>query len=155
MKVKEYMSREVLSVPLSMGMMDIYRILKEKNIGGVPVVNKEKKVMGLITKDELLAALLPDYFDMIGDFLFIDDFGALEKELERLPDFKLFLAEDLMKRNVATIREDASLVKVPALMDKHNVNRLPVVDNDNRLIGIITKMDLCNAYFNHAEKAEE
>lgn len=152
MKIKDHMSKDIISVSPSSSMMDIYRIFKEKGISGVPVVSKEKKVMGMVTKDELLTTLLPDYFNMIGDFLFIDDFGALEEELERLPEFNLFLAEDLMVTDVVTVKEDASLLKVPALMDKYNVNRLPVVDKESKLVGIITKMDLCRAYFNHNEK---
>ena len=155
MRVKDYMTKEVVSISPSSGIKDIYRILREKNIGGVPVVDKERNILGMITKNELLTALLPDYFDMIGDFLFIDDFGALEEELEQLPEFKLFIAEDLMIKGVVTVNEDASLLKVPALMDKHNVNRLPVVDKNNKLIGIITKMDLCRAYFSNSEKSGE
>ena len=155
MRVKDYMTKEVISVSPSTGITDIYRILREKNIGGVPVVNNEKRVIGIITKKELLAALLPDYFDMIGDFLFIEDFGALEEELECLPELKLFIAEDLMVRNVVTVSKDSSLLKIPVLMDKYNVNRIPVVDKDNALVGIITKMDLCYAYFNNNERSEE
>ena len=155
MKVKEYMSKNIISVSPSTNMMDIYGIFKKNGISGVPVVNGGKKVMGMVTKNELLTTILPDYFDMIGEFLFIEDFGALEEELENLPEFGLFLAEDLMVTEVITVNEDASLLKVPALMDKHNVNRLPVVDSANRLVGIITKMDLCHAYFNHTEKMEE
>lgn len=155
MRVKDYMTKEVISISPSTGIKDIFRILRERNIGGAPVVDKERKVLGMVTKNELLTVIIPDYFDMIGDFLFIDDFGALEEELERLPELKLFIAEDLMIRDVVTVNEDASLLKVPALMDKYNVNRLPVMDKNNKLIGIITKMDLCRAYFSNSEKSGE
>lgn len=155
MRVKDYMSQIISSVSPSTGIMEIYRIFKEKGIGGVPVVDNESKIIGMVTRNELLAAILPDYFDMIGDFLFIDDFGSLEEELEHMPEFKLFIAEDLMVKNVVTVNANASLLKVPALLDKHNINRIPVVDKDKKLVGIITKMDLCHAYFNHNEKVEE
>jgi len=155
MIVKDYMRKDAISVSPSTGLMDIYLLFKKHHIGGAPVVDKDNKVIGLITRNELLAAILPDYFDMIGEFLFIDDFGALEEELENLPEFKLFLAEDLMVRNVVTVSEESSLLKVPALMDKYKINRVPVVDKENRLRGVISKMDLCHAYFNHNdEKAE-
>ena len=73
MRVKDYMTKEIVSISPSSGIRDIYRILREKNIGGVPVIDKERNILGMVTKNELLTALLPDYFDMIGDFLFIDD----------------------------------------------------------------------------------
>lgn len=155
MKVKDFMTREVISVFSSTGIKDIYRILQEKNIGGVPVTDKEGRVLGIVTKNGLLTAVLPDYFDMIGDFLFIDDFGALEEELEHLPEFNLFIAEDLMIRDVAVVNEDASLLKVPALMDKYNINRLPVVDRSNKLVGVITKIDLCHAFFRDVKETRE
>jgi len=151
MKVKDAMSTDIISVSPSTGIIDIYNLIHEKGIGGVPVVDNEKKVLGIVTKNEILQTILPDYFDMIEDFLFIDDFGALEEELEYLPDLKLFLAEDLMVKDVATVDENASLLKVPALMEKHNVNRLPVIDKNKRLVGIITKIDLCHAFFNHTK----
>ena len=81
---------------------------------------------------------------MIEDFLFIDDFGALEEELENLPELTLFLAEDLMVRDVIAIEADASLLKAPALMHRHSIRHLPVVE-DGKLIGIITRSDILKA----------
>lgn len=155
MKVRDHMSKEVTSVAPSAGITDIYRVFKQKNIGGVVVINGEKKIVGMVTRNELLTTILPDYFDMIGDFLFIDDFGALEEELERLPELKLFIAEDLMVKDVVTVNENASLLKVSALMYKYNVNRIPVVDKNKKLVGMISKTDLCHAYFNNIKKSEE
>ena len=155
MIVKDHMTRNVISVSPAKGIKDIFRIFKEKNIGGVPVVNSENRILGIVTKNELLTAILPDYFDMIGDFLFIEDFGALEEELESIPELNLFIAEDLMRRDVVAVNEDASLLKVPALMDKYNVNRIPVTDKNEKLVGIITKIDLCHAYFNHEENGKK
>lgn len=153
MKVRDWMTKKVISISPSVGIKEIFKILGEKHIGGIPVLDKEKKVLGVVTRDQLLEALLPDYFDMIGDFLFINDFGVLEEELGDLPSLDLFLAEDLMLRNIITVNEDSSLLKIPALMDKYNVNRIPVVDKHNRLVGIVTKADLCQAYFESIRKA--
>ncbi|MBL7157113.1 MAG: CBS domain-containing protein [Candidatus Omnitrophica bacterium] len=148
MKVKDVMTKNVVKVKLSTGIRQIYNIFCEKHIGGVPVVDGEDRLIGMVTKTELLDVLIPDYFGMLSDFLFIDDFGALEEKLESIPPLELFIAEDLMIRNAISINEDASLMKAPVLMSNHNVRRLPVVTKDNKLIGIITRMDVCNALFN-------
>ena len=148
MKVKDVMTKDVVSVSPSMGIREIYDIFCKKQIGGVPVIDKESKLLGLITKTELLDVLIPDYFEMLTDFLFIDDLGALEEKLETLPPLELFIAKDLMLTNVITINENASLMKAPAIMSNHNVRRLPVVDKQNKLVGLITRMDVCNALFN-------
>jgi len=148
MKVKDVMTRRVVTVGLSAPLREIYRILCEKNIGGVPVTDDKGRLLGMITKTELIDVLIPDYFDMIGDFLFIDDLGALEEKLEFMPSLELFIAEDLMVVTVISISENASLMKAPLLMSKYNVRRLPVVKDDNELVGIITRMDVCKALFN-------
>ena len=148
MKVKDIMTTKVVSVTPSTGIRKIYKIFCDNNVGGVPVVDNENKVIGIVTKTELLDALIPDYFEMIGDFLFIDDLGALEEQLESMPSLDLFIAEDLMVTDVTTINQDASLMKAPVLMNKFNVRRLPVVDKDKKLVGIITRMDVCRALFN-------
>lgn len=148
MKVKDVMTRDILTVSPSTCMREIYRIFCEKNIGGLPVVDNENKLLGMVTKAELIDVLIPDYFGLIGDFLFIDDLGALEEKLESMPSLELFIAEDLMVRNVITINENASLMKAPVLMNKYNVRRLSVVDVPKKLVGIITRMDVCKALFN-------
>lgn len=148
MKIKDVMSKDIVAIAPSMGIRKIYNLFRERHLGGVPVVDNENKLLGMVTKTELLDVLIPDYFDMVGDFLFIDDFGALEEKLESLPSLELFLAEDLMVRNMITIKETASLMKAPVLMSKYNVRRLPVVDDAGKLVGILTRMDVCNALFN-------
>ncbi len=150
MRVKDVMTRAIITIKPSTGIREIYNIFCEKQIGGMPVVDGENKLLGMVTKTELLNVLIPDYFDMIGDFLFIDDFGVLEEKLESTPTLSLFIAEDLMVRNVIGISENASLMKAPVLMNRYNVKRLPVVDSNNKLVGIITRMDVCKALFDGA-----
>ncbi len=150
MRVKDVMTRAIITIKPSTGIREIYNIFCEKQIGGMPVVDGENKLLGMVTKTELLNVLIPDYFDMIGDFLFIDDFGVLEEKLESTPTLSLFIAEDLMVRNVIGISANASLMKAPVLMNRYNVKRLPVVDSNNKLVGIITRMDVCKALFDGA-----
>jgi CBS domain-containing protein len=150
MRVKDVMARNIITIKPSTGIRRIYDLFCEKQVGGVPVVDNENKLLGMVTKTELLNVLIPDYFNMIGDFLFIDDFGALEEKLESTPTLSLFIAEDLMVTNVVSIKENASLMKAPVLMNRYNVKRLPVLDSNNKLVGIVTRMDVCKALFNGA-----
>ena len=66
MKAKDVMSKDVVSVSASAPMREIYNVLKKTRYGGIPVVDKDKKILGMITKTEILAVFLPDYFDMLG-----------------------------------------------------------------------------------------
>ena len=152
MKVKDVMTKDIIKATPSTGIKEIYEIFCKEHIGGVPVVDSENRLLGMVTKTELIDVLIPDYFDMVNDFLFIDDFGALEDKLEAIPSLDLFIAEDLMITNVITINENASLMKAPVLMNKYNIRRLPVINKDKKLVGIATRMDVCSALFNGGVK---
>ncbi|MFC1508181.1 HPP family protein [Candidatus Omnitrophota bacterium] len=151
MKAKDVMSKDVVTVSPSEGIRQIYSILKSMRYGGLPVVDKDKKILGMITKAEILSVLLPDYFDMLGEnIIFIDDFGVLDEEFESLPSFELFIAEDIMKKGAVSIDENASLLKVAAVMKKHNVRRV-LVEKNGILKGMISRGDILRAFFENGE----
>jgi len=152
MKAKDVMAEKVVTVLSSTGIRDIYDFFKKTRYGGVPVVDKDKKILGMITKAEMLAVFLPDYFDMLGEnIVFIDDFGALDEEFESMPSLELFVAEDIMRKGAVTVEEDASLLKVVAMMEKYRVRRI-LVARDNVLQGIITRSDICKAFFENGDR---
>ncbi len=147
MKAKDVMSKDIVTVSPSIGIREIYNILKKTRYGGVPVVDKDRKILGMVTKAEILSVFLPDYFDLLGEnIIYIDDFGTLDEEFESMPSFELFIAEDIMKKGSVTVEEDVSLLKVVAVMRKYNVRRI-LVAKDNVLKGMITRGDICKAFF--------
>ncbi|MDP8229634.1 MAG: CBS domain-containing protein [Candidatus Gorgyraea atricola] len=151
MNAKDVMATDIVTVSLSTGIREIYDIFKKTRYGGIPVVNDERRILGMITKAEILAVLLPDYFDMLGEnIMFIDDFGALDEEFESMPTFELFVAEDIMKKGAITVEENASLLKIVAMMLKNNVRRI-LVEKDGVLKGTITRGDICKAFFENRD----
>jgi CBS domain-containing protein len=151
MKAKDIMSKNVVTADLSVSIRDIYDIFKKTRYGGIPVVDKDRKILGMITKAEMLSIFIPDYFDMLGEnIIYIDDFGSLDEEFESLPALELFIAEDIMKKGSVTIDSEASLLKVVAMMRKYNVRRI-LVEKNGILEGIITRGDICKAFFENGE----
>ena len=147
MKAKDVMSKDVITISPSAGMKEIYEIFKKTRYGGIPVVDSKRKILGMVTKAEILAVFLPDYFDMLGEnIIFIDDFGTLDEEFESMPSLELFVTEDIMKKGSVTVDENASLLKVVAVMKKYKVRRI-LVAKDNILKGIITRGDICKGFF--------
>lgn len=151
MKAKDVMSTNVVTVRPFAGIREVYDVFKKTRYGGIPVVDENNKILGMITKAEILAVLLPDYFDMLGENIrFIDDFGTIDEEFEALPTFELFIAEDIMRKGAVTVDENVSLLKVVAMMRKRNVRRV-LVEKDGLLKGIITRGDICRAFFENGE----
>lgn len=154
MKARDVMSGNVVTLSPSAGIREIYASFRKTRYGGIPVVDKDNKILGMITKAEVLSVFLPDYFDMLGEnIIFIDDFGALDQEFQSLPSLDLFIAEDIMRKGAITVEENASLLKVAAIMRKHNVRRV-LVAKDNILKGIITRGDLCKVFFEKKEAVQ-
>ncbi|MFC1666786.1 HPP family protein [Candidatus Omnitrophota bacterium] len=152
MKAKNIMSKDVVTVIPSAGIREIYDIFKKTRYGAMPVIDKNRKVLGIITKAEILSVLLPDYFDMLGENIaFIDDFGVLDEEFESLPSFELFIAEDIMRKGSVAVEANASILKVVAMMMKYSVRRV-LVEKKGILKGIITRGDICRAFFENGNR---
>lgn len=139
MLVREVMTNDVLSVSKYETIVHVANILSEKNISGLPVVDRENKVIGIITQADILS--------MVGvgkEHTFKD---LLKYMLgEPLPGRKMGdIVGDIMTSPAVTIRPDANVAEAVQIMDERKIRRLTVVDDKNKLIGIITRADILKA----------
>jgi CBS domain-containing protein len=139
MLVRDVMTKNVLSVTKYESIMEVAHVLTEKNISGLPVVDKEHKVIGIITQADILS--------MVGvsrEHTFKD---LLKYMLgERLPERRIGdLVGDIMTSPALTIKPDANIAEAVKIMDEKRIRRLTVVDENNLLIGILTRADILKA----------
>ena len=139
MLVRDVMTKNVLSITKYESIMEVANILTEKNISGLPVVDKENKVIGIITQADILS--------MVGvsrEHTFKD---LLKYMLgERLPERRIGdLVGDIMTSPALTIKPDANIAEAVKIMDEKRIRRLTVVDENNLLIGILTRADILKA----------
>ncbi len=147
MKVKDVMTREVITLTPESSIGEAAKLLRENKISGAPVVEGERIVgilseadlMRLFQDDMSLNLILPSPFDLIE--LPIKMHRKLEETVKKLAASKV---KDVMTRKVITIDEEASVEEAARLMAKHNINRLPVVRGE-KLMGIITRGDVIKA----------
>jgi CBS domain-containing protein len=141
MRVQDLMTRNVLTVRSSTPLKDAAALLAEHRISGLPVVDGERRVLGVLSE---------------GDILFKES-GTTEKQgffdrLLAVPatglDLKLAAktAGEAMSAPALTIGPRRPVTEAATTMIEEGVNRLPVVDDDERLIGIITRADLVRAF---------
>ncbi len=132
-----------MSVNPGSGIDEVVYVLRKFGHHGVPVV-KDKKLVGIITKSDLfsrnsLNVYLPSYIDNLKKIKFIDKMRlARGKKLEKLLDAK---AKDLMTVNFGSINENEEAGKLIDIFKKKNYYTIPVVDDNNRLVGIVTVFD--------------
>jgi len=142
MLVRDVMTRNVLSISKFEGIMTVANILTEKNISGLPVVDKENKVIGIITQADILS--------MVGvsrEHTFKDLFRYMLGE--RLPERRLGdLVGDIMTTPALTIKPDTNIAEAVKIMDEKRIRRLTVVDEQHKLIGILTRADILKAVIN-------
>lgn len=139
MRVRDAMTRDVLSVGKFDDIGNAVKLLAEKNISGLPVVDRENRVVGIISEADVVS--------MVGSRR-AHTFREMLRSIvgHRLPERKIgHLVGDIMTAPAITVEPDAEISEAVRLMDSRRIRRLPVVDRDHRLIGLISRSDIVKA----------
>jgi CBS domain-containing protein len=139
MKVTDVMNRDVVVVSPRMPLKDVARVLVNRHFSGVPVVDDDGKVLGVLSEADILAKERGpgSASSIFGRALELETWG--EKHDARV-------AGDAMTAPAVTIGPQKSVSDAATLMLDRAVNRLPVVDADEKLVGIVTRADLVRAF---------
>ncbi|MBI4065443.1 CBS domain-containing protein [Candidatus Gottesmanbacteria bacterium] len=144
MKVGDVMSRKLITVNSDDTLRQLWKILFKSHINALPVVDKKQKLLGIITKDDILKLIYPDYEDLIEDFFSITDFEEMEKRIIALGKKK---STDIMCKRVIYCREDLPIMRALSRMIVRNFNQLPVLSDTDKVVGMVTKGDIFYALF--------
>jgi CBS domain-containing protein len=138
--VKDIMTTAVVSVPPGMPYRAMTAMLREHRVSGFPVVDDTGTVLGVVSEADLLAkeALEPAHGDHP------DLLSRLSHR--RRPKADGLTATDLMTRPAVTTGPDELVSGVARLMRAHRLKRLPVVDHDGHLVGIISRADVLSVF---------
>lgn len=149
MKVSDLMTKDVVSVKPSMTLRDAAALLVEKRISGMPVVNEDNEVLGVLSEaDILVKAGGSSSRNRLLGWLLEPDFGDEDK-------IRAETVGEAMSAPALTVTSHRPVHEAARLMVAEGVNRLPVVEDD-KLIGILTRADVVRAFSrSDAEIAEE
>ena len=106
-----------ITIPLGSTVAQALDIMAEYHIGGIPVVDDDRHLVGIVTNRDL----------------------RFERRLDRLVD------EIMSKDNLVTTHQQTDLTAAADILQKNKIEKLPVVDKDNHLIGLITYKDITKA----------
>ncbi len=142
MNVADIMTREVISVRADMRVGQIARVFREHQLSGLPVVDQDGQLVGIVTELDMVKRharpQMPAFLPLLGAYLPV---GTKEYK-ESLRRITGVTAEDIMTTPVNTISPDASVEDAATVMVSNRSNPLPVVDEDGRMIGIISRTDI-------------
>lgn len=142
MKVKDFMIRDVISVQASITVKELLNLLVQHRIGGVPVVDSENKLLGMISDGDIIRHLAPRE-EAVHDLFFsvYVEKGETEKDvLER--EINKGIDHVMHKRHIYTVREEDDFDKVIRILSHHHFKKLPVVNSEERVVGVISRGDI-------------
>jgi CBS domain-containing protein len=139
--VNDVMTTNVVAIPESAGFKDIVIAMRQRRVSAFPVLDAAGRVTGVVSEADLLAK-------EVGPEPFVGPGGLLRATGRRAERAKAagVTAADLMSTPPVTIGPDASVAEAARLMYERGVKRLPVVDEDGRLAGIISRVDVLSVF---------
>ena len=152
MKIGECMKRNVVSIPEASTIREAAAIFVKEHVGLLPIVDENKKLVGVIGLRDLLALELPDFVNFVLDVDFVHDFGAVETS--RPPASMLDQSIETLAKPAITVHEDSGLLRTYALMLQHNLHDMPVVSADEKLVGMASRVDIGTAIVSAWAKVE-
>ena len=139
-QVQAWMSSNVKTVAPDTSMSDAYQDMKLNNIRRLPVVNKHNELVGIVTIGDVREAKPSDV-----STLSIWELNYLWAKIT---------VDKVMTRDVMTIHPDAPILDAAEMMLNHKISGIPVVDNDDNLVGIVTESDIFRMLVQTRLKAE-
>jgi CBS domain-containing protein len=140
----EIMDADVPTVSPEADARAAIELLARTEIGALPVVDKERKVVGIVSESDLILSdeeadlHLPHYLNIMGGIVFVGSMKGFEKRLDKAFATKV---SELMTADPFTAHDYEAADRVAKkIADKHH-NHLPVVDADGRLVGMVTRAD--------------
>jgi CBS domain-containing protein len=125
MLVSSFMTKTVMTASLDQTIQSICKIMNENNLGGVVIVKRGingNEPVGIITERDIIRKI-----------------GMADLFTTQTP------IRELMSTNLVSIKPDNTISDAIGLMHGNNIRRLPVIDNDGKMVGIITDKDILKA----------
>ncbi len=145
MRVAEVMTTEVLTVTPEASLKEVAELLSKCGISGLPVVDAERHVLGVVSEADIILKerrrARPSFWHRL--------FGGEEQLAAKI---RARTAGEAMTSPAVTITADRRVDAAAALMLDRQVNRLPVLDRDGKLAGIVTRADLVRAFVHTDEE---
>jgi CBS domain-containing protein len=152
MQARDVMVSPVITVGKIATVRDVAKILLEKRISAVPVVDHTGKVIGIVTESDLMhraeAGTERPYSWWVrflaGDAMIAADY--VKSHAAKV--------EDIMTSNVVTATPETPLHEIAALLEEHQIKRVPIVNKDGDLVGIVSRSNLVQVVASARPKLE-
>jgi CBS domain-containing protein len=143
--VRDIMQANVVKVGPKTTVRELAAILAEHKISGVPVVDEENHVLGMVSEADVILQdaefHFPYYIQFLESVIYLQSVAKFEERFRKAFGSKV---ADVMSKEVVEISPEGTVYDAATKMADHKVNRLPVVENGT-LVGIVTRGDIVRA----------
>jgi CBS domain-containing protein len=148
MKVKDIMNTNVKTAKPETPVRDIVEVMCFNKISGLPVVDDNNNVVGVVSEKDVLRKMFPDIADVAKEEG-TPDFERMEKDYS---DALMLKTGDIMTKLVASVNPEMPVMKAVSMMCVQKIRRVPVLQG-TKLVGIISLGDVHKAIFANSLKA--
>jgi CBS domain-containing protein len=142
------MDRDGPTVRPGDGVETVIGVMREHELPGVPVVDDDGRLRGIITESDLIIRdeesdlHVPLHFELMGGVVYLGRFKDYDERLKRAI---AQTAEELMTPDPVTVGPDQPVEEAARIIAERRHNRLPVVEDGGRLVGVVTRLDVLDA----------
>jgi CBS-domain-containing membrane protein len=148
MLVKDLMKTDVVTVKTDTLVSEVAEILHTRHFSGLPVVNDDGKVVGTISEKDFLTAdsglYLPTYIQLLSGMDYVQ--GGERHLPHVVQQIVGSTAKDIMSHEIIFAHPDTTLEQLAETFAETQANPIPVTDNDNNLLGIVSRSDLIKMF---------
>ncbi len=141
--IRASMKRNVFSIHENEIIANAAKLFVNHRIGTLPVVDGSNKLIGILTLQCVLKIVMPDFVNLVGNFEFLNNFGAMEARVPLQKELDRPIKEIMLKP--FSVNENWSLLHAAAMLNKENVIDIPVVNDDGILVGLASHVDIGTA----------
>jgi CBS domain-containing protein len=142
LNASDIMTTDVITVKKDTSLKDLAKLLYENHINGVPVVDDDGLLIGIICESDLIRKdkklHIPTVVAIFDWVLYLESPKKIEKEIQRI---NATTVEDLYTKKVVTVDEKTPIDEIATIMEQKKIYTIPVMDGD-RLVGVVGKADL-------------
>jgi CBS domain-containing protein len=140
---KDIMTKKVITIKRDASVKELSELLVKNKISGVPVVDDSSSLVGIATEGDLIVQdadlHFPRYFKLLDSIIYLESLNKFKRNLNKYLGTKV---EDVMTSRVKTVNIDTPVSEVANIMIRSNINRVPVLNKRDNLVGIITRADI-------------
>ncbi len=144
---EDIMASPTITIGKDKNVKEALNLLADSNISGVPVTDEDGKLIGIISGADIMRySQEKKMIPFSNTSLWVTQFGSADEDLQMIrnsyENLYRTLVEQIMTKKVYSASKDTPISELAKLMNKNNINRIPIVDSDKKVIGIVTRNDL-------------